>query len=149
MRPFLLAPARRWLPLLLSLTVGLAACGGGSSDDDDSIDFVTAFGVLGQSNYTSGSANRGSTVSAAGLAQPLGSIASNGQLFYVADYGNHRVLGYNAIPSSLGAAADFVIGQTTATSNSPGTGATQLALPRAWRWPTARWWWPMPATTAC
>ncbi|MDO9453587.1 MAG: NHL repeat-containing protein [Stagnimonas sp.] len=131
MRPSLLAPARRWLPLLLSLTVGLAACGGGSSDDDDddSIDFITAFGVLGQSNYTSGSANRGSTVSAAGLAQPLGSIASNGQLFYVADYGNHRVLGYNAIPSSLGAAADFVIGQTTATSNSPGTGATQLALP--------------------
>lgn len=122
------APAY-WLPILLCLPLLLTACGGGGSTDDDNIDFIQAFGVLGQANYSSGSANRGAAVSAAGLAQPLGSIASNGTLFYVADYGNHRVLGYNTIPTSLGATADFVIGQASATSNTPATGPMQLALP--------------------
>ena len=107
--------------------LAVSACGGGSSDDDD--DMPEAFNVVGQANFTSRSSNAGSSVNALGVAQPLGGIATNGTLFYVADYGNHRILGWNSIPTTLSKAPDFVIGQTDFTSNSSGTSATKLALP--------------------
>jgi hypothetical protein len=109
------------------LTIGLAACGGGGSDDSDTR--VLAFQVLGQADFAGFLANRGSTVNALGVAQQFGGIATNGSKFYLADYSNHRVLGWNSIPASATAAPDFVLGQTGFTSNGSGASATQLALP--------------------
>ncbi|MDB5969548.1 MAG: hypothetical protein JWQ90_1998 [Hydrocarboniphaga sp.] len=110
------------------LTLGLAACGGGGGSDD-SIDMPIAFTVIGQADFTGYLSNRGSSVNALGFAQQFGGIATNGTMFYVADYSNHRILGWNSIPASSTTAPDFVIGQTDFTSGSSGTSATQLALP--------------------
>ncbi len=109
------------------LALALSACGSSSSDDDS--DMPEAFSVVGQASFTSSASNAGSSVNALGVAQPLGGIATNGTLFYVADYGNHRILGWNSIPSTLSKAPDFVIGQSDFTSNSSGTTASKLALP--------------------
>lgn len=112
--------------LLLSVAVVLSACGGGGSDDE--VELIAAGAVIGQADFLSGSANRGSSVSGLGLAQPLGGIATDGTNFFVADYGNHRVLGYASVPGPATPAA-FVLGQDSLTANSPGTGPTRLALP--------------------
>lgn len=119
-------PHRLAKTLLLSTVVLLSACGGGGSDDD--VELIAAGAVIGQADFLSGSANRGSSVSGLGLAQPLGGIATDGSNFFVADYGNHRVLGYFSVPGPTTPAA-FVLGQDSLTANSPGTGPTRLALP--------------------
>lgn len=90
--------------------------------------------VVGQTNFTSGSANAGGgSVSASGFSESVHvSVCSNGKMF-VADRANHRVLGFNAVPTTNGAAADFVIGQVNLTSNAlvnPPT-ANSLANPYA------------------
>ncbi|WP_428309856.1 NHL repeat-containing protein [Hydrocarboniphaga sp.] len=110
------------------LAIGLAACGGGGGDDDD-IDMPVAFAVIGQADFAGYQSNRGSSVNALGLAQPLGGVATDGSKYYVADYSNHRILGWNSIPASGATTPDFVIGQSDFTSNSSGTAATKLALP--------------------
>lgn len=87
--------------------------------------------VVGQSNFTSGTANAGGATSAAGFNESVYvSVCSNGKMF-VADRNNHRVLAYNRIPTASGTAADFVIGQPDFTSNGSGTSATTLNLPYA------------------
>jgi hypothetical protein len=124
-------PLRRATSILCLSTLmlwGLSACGGNSSDDDD-VDMPEAFALLGQDSFTGSQSNRGNSVNALGLAQPLGGVATNGSLFYVADYSNHRILGWNSIPSSSTVAPDFVIGQSDFTSNSSGTSSSKLALP--------------------
>lgn len=125
-RPSLPRPrARLLLPLLLASLI--SACGGAGSSDDD-LELISATNVIGQADYVSGSANRGGSVSALSLAQPLGGIATDGTNFFVADYGNHRVLGYASVPGPTTPAL-FVLGQDSLTTNLPGTGPTQLALP--------------------
>lgn len=126
--PVSLPLLRRLLVLPVVLTASLlGACGGGGSSDDD-VELISATRVVGQADFTSGSANRGGAVSALGVAQPLGSIATDGTHFFIADYGNHRVLGYAEIPSATTPAL-FVLGQDSATANTPGTGPTRMALP--------------------
>lgn len=126
--PVSLPLLRRLLVLPVVLTASLlGACGGGRSSDDD-VELISATRVVGQADFTSGSANRGGAVSALGVAQPLGSIATDGTHFFIADYGNHRVLGYAEIPSATTPAL-FVLGQDSATANTPGTGPTRMALP--------------------
>lgn len=125
------------IPLLPRLLTGLlaavllAACGGGGGDDDDTdYEFFSAFGLIGQANYGAGSANRGATASGKSLAQPLGGPGTDGTRLYVADYGNSRVLGYTAIPSSPETEASFVLGQPDATTSDPSpAAANRLALP--------------------
>jgi hypothetical protein len=53
----------------------------------------------------------------------------DGNKFFVADSGNHRVLIYNSIPTTNGVAADVVIGQTDFTTNASGTSSTKLNYP--------------------
>ncbi len=48
--------------------------------------------------------------SASTLLQP-GALASDGKRLFVADAGHNRVLGWNALPTANGAAADVVLGQ--------------------------------------
>ena len=62
----------------------------------------------------------------------------DGQYLFVADTDNNRVLVYNGIPTSNGAAATFVIGQPNFTSslqNQGLSGPTSQTL----SWPTALW----------
>ncbi|HJT89264.1 MAG TPA: IPT/TIG domain-containing protein [Bryobacteraceae bacterium] len=73
--------------------------------------------VVGQPNFTSASIPGANTPTAKSLRGPQGVWIQNGKLF-VADTQNNRVLIYNRIPTSNGAAADVVLGQpnfTTAT----------------------------------
>ncbi|MEC9358237.1 MAG: NHL repeat-containing protein [Pseudomonadota bacterium] len=106
----------------------LSACGGGGDDDD--FDLVSAYQVLGQSGFSGASANQGNGNADAGtLAQPLGNIATNGSVLFVADSSNNRVLGFKAMPATNGASADFVLGQDDFTSSVGGIGRNKLALP--------------------
>ncbi|MDP3856423.1 MAG: NHL repeat-containing protein [Stagnimonas sp.] len=117
------------LPGLLAALL-LSACGGGGGDDSTDYDFSSAFGLIGQASYTDSSANRGGTASGKSLAQPLGGAGSDGTRLYLADYGNSRVLGYSAIPSSPETVASFVLGQPDASTSAPSpAAANRLALP--------------------
>lgn len=70
--------------------------------------------VLGQPNKTS---NTGAcTVN--GLRNPQGAIIAHGKVF-VADTGNHRVLIWNSVPTTDGAGATYVLGQSSFTSCNP------------------------------
>jgi hypothetical protein len=69
----------------------------------------TADVALGQPNLTSNTQNNGG-VSASSLNRPSVAYTNGGKLF-VADNNNHRVLIWNAIPTTNGKAADVVLGQ--------------------------------------
>ncbi len=81
--------------------------------------------VVGQSSMTGN--NNGSTSTTMDL--PKG-VFCDGTHLFVADTNNNRVLIYNTIPASNGAAANVVIGQTNMTNNSSGLSATKLNAPR-------------------
>ena len=85
--------------------------------------------VVGQANFTSGTANAGGVTSDAGFNENVHmSVCSNGNMF-VADRNNNRVLVYNRVPTVNGTAADFVIGQPDLLTNTAATTATGLNHP--------------------
>jgi hypothetical protein len=84
--------------------------------------------VLGQSDFSVMTANRGGTASASTLYAPQGVLILGGKL-YVCDTGNNRVLIWNSIPKQSGAPADVVIGQPDFTTTSGTTGSTKLYSP--------------------
>lgn len=71
--------------------------------------------VVGQPNFGSSTVPTNGTPSATTLRGPQGVWIQNGKL-YVADTGDNRVLIYNKIPTSNGAAADVVLGQPNFTT---------------------------------
>jgi len=77
--------------------------------------------VIGQQNFTSGSANQGGSAAANTLNGPNGLWVDNGKLFVV-DTSNNRLLIYNAIPTTNNVSADVVVGQTNFTSTSANQG---------------------------
>ncbi|HZH04348.1 MAG TPA: hypothetical protein VEY30_11220 [Myxococcaceae bacterium] len=87
--------------------------------------FAPADGVLGQPNFTTavGQASKG------GLDYPA-QITSNGNQLFVADLDNHRVLVWNAVPTTSQTHPDVVLGQLSFTTNAShdvegdGTGST-------------------------
>jgi DNA-binding beta-propeller fold protein YncE len=98
---------------------------------------VDASLVLGQAGFDVGSLNRGGAPSAATLAAPEG-VWSDGTRLFVADTGNHRVLVWNAFPTSNGQPADVILGQDGPTSVLPNRGqdgatATTMSFPSAVR----------------
>jgi hypothetical protein len=115
--------------LSLALVVFTASCGddgpagpggGGGPAPLSFNNFQDAAVVIGQVNKTSGAANAGGTTSAVGLNSPYGAGAG---ALYVADQVNHRVLGFNGVPTADGAAASFVLGQPNFTANASGVTA--------------------------
>ena len=81
--------------------------------------------VSGQTDFTSSDVGSGAT----GLNFPsYPSIGPDGKL-YIPDADNHRILIYNSIPTTNGAAADAVLGQPDFDSNEPGLGPTSLTRP--------------------
>ena len=81
--------------------------------------------VIGQADFTSESAG---ATEATTLDLPHGVVVYKGTL-YIAEGGNSRVLGFNSIPTSNGAAADFVLGQTDFVTGSSDTTAATLWNP--------------------
>jgi len=80
--------------------------------------------VLGQSNVFSS----GSGTGAGQMNGPLTARYANGKLL-VADYANSRVLIWNTAPTTSGAPADVVVGQTGFGSGGGGASQTQLYEP--------------------
>ncbi len=83
--------------------------------------------VIGQNTFVTDS----SGTSATKLNYPWGNPDVHDGVLYIMDYFNRRVLGYNTIPTSNGAAADFVIGQADFNSRVATTSATGLFDPWA------------------
>jgi hypothetical protein len=80
--------------------------------------------VIGQSSFANTGANAGAgvLVSATGLDMPSHVAVSSSGRLYICDRGNHRILGFHAIPTTNGGTADFVIGQPDMSSNIPNNG---------------------------
>jgi hypothetical protein len=107
--------------------------GGGGAPPDPPLPFLTlstfqnAAVVVGQSGPTGSAPNAGGAgPNAVGLGTPYAAV---GGALFVPDRDNHRVLGFTGVPTSDGAPATFVLGQTDLGSNTPGTSATKLRYP--------------------
>jgi len=85
---------------------------------------VSADVVIGQPNFTSGSANQSfASPNSQTLRSPTGGF-SDGTRLFIADYLNNRVLIYNTIPTSNNAAADVVLGQPNFSLSQSNQGAS-------------------------
>jgi len=84
--------------------------------------------VLGQPDFTSNTLNNGG-LSASSLNSPQ-SVYSDGTQLFVTDTNNHRILRWQTIPTSNGAAADLVIGQINFVSNNNSTSTNGLSTPQ-------------------
>lgn len=82
--------------------------------------------VIGQADFTSNK-NDGNTASL--LHNPV-AVTSDGVRMIVTDLGSNRVLIYNRIPTTSGAAADVVVGQPDFTTVTAGTSSGKLNFPR-------------------
>ncbi len=67
-----------------------------------------------------GASNTGHSLS--GFTYPA-SVSSYRTHLFVTDFYNHRVVGWNSIPTVSGQSADFVIGQSSVVGNTPNNGA--------------------------
>jgi hypothetical protein len=90
---------------------------------------MSAWRVLGQADFTGGSQNRGGSVSADTLSIVDG-VDFDGTRLAIADRANHRVLLYDSLPTTNGAPADRVLGQSSFTTASTACTATGLDSPR-------------------
>ncbi len=95
----------------------------------DLADFQPATVVIGQPSFRISSANQGG-IGANTLNFPFGNpfVTDTGTLF-LPDSSNNRVLGFNQVPTSNDASADFVLGQPDFTTDTSGTSATTLFFP--------------------
>ncbi|MGE3965096.1 MAG: NHL repeat-containing protein [Planctomycetota bacterium] len=84
--------------------------------------------VIGQDDFVSNLPNHGGEVAADRLDSP-GGVAIVGSALLVADTGNHRVLGWSAVPSSNGTDADFALGQANLLANAASTGTKRMSGP--------------------
>lgn len=89
--------------------------------------------ILGQPDATAHSENRGGTVDAASFRWPH-AVAGDARTLYIADAGNHRILGWTPLPT-CDAPATLVLGQGDFTSNEElphrRQGAHRLRFPYA------------------
>lgn len=90
---------------------------------------MAAWRVIGQADFTGGTANRGGTVAADTLSLVDG-LDFDGTRVAIADRANHRVLLYDSVPQTNGAAADRVLGQSSFTTTTTGCTATGMDSPR-------------------
>jgi len=110
----------------IATAVGLGACTQ-TSPQPSTLAFASgqaASVVIGQPDFTSTTTG----VDASHLA-PIGDAAVVNGTLYLPDYGGNRVLGFNGVPTSNGASADFVLGQPNFTSNTPATTQTGMTAP--------------------
>lgn len=92
-----------------------------------SVNGASASIVLGKPDFT----NTTDGCSQSTVSTIMGNIFSpDGKKIIVSDFGNHRVLIWNTIPTVNGQNADVVIGQTSFTANTPGTTADKFNGPQ-------------------
>jgi len=121
--------------LCLAVCVGLVfffMTGCGSGNKVTAVQFTSgqaASVVIGQADFTSGSANRGGAVGANTLNESYAEPFVASGVMYLPDENNNRTLVYNSIPTTNGASADFAIGQANLTSSGSGTSATAVYCP--------------------
>ncbi len=81
--------------------------------------------VVGQPDFTSSDFGNGADQ----LSTPAGTAVSPDGKLLIADFGNNRVLVYNTIPTTNGAAADLVLGQVDFGYSDGGVGPTSMRMP--------------------
>ena len=111
--------------MVVAVAAGIAACGGGSSNNCHNVPQAT--GLIGQPSYNLNTPNSGGSVSGLNVGGVQGSVAvytdATTTTLYVADTTNHRILGFNGIPTGINTtAAAFVIGQDSLSGSTSGTG---------------------------
>ena len=80
--------------------------------------------VIGQTDFVTATSGTSSTK----MNYPYG-IHFDGTELFIADYNNHRILIYNTIPTTNGASADVVIGQTDFLISTSGTSSSKMNYP--------------------
>ncbi|WP_455200283.1 hypothetical protein [Kaarinaea lacus] len=91
---------------------------------------MSASYVIGQNAFNANDPNRGSTVAANTLSGVVGTLIEwQNTRLYIPDTGNHRVLGFNDIPTASDVSANFVIGQDNLTSAVSDTTARRFSSP--------------------
>jgi hypothetical protein len=92
--------------------------------------FAAADVVIGQPDFISSDSNQGGAAAADTMNLPLGPVfvTAAGRVF-ISDSRNHRLLGFDQVPTANGAAADFVVGQPDFTTDTFGTSATTFRTP--------------------
>ncbi|MDB5974938.1 MAG: hypothetical protein JWR07_1698 [Nevskia sp.] len=113
---------------------GSSSSSGGSSSSSGAVAYCAnlpqATSVIGQPSFTTNKPDNGG-ISGLTLGGVQGSVAvysnpaspSASPIIYVADTANNRILGFEGIPKGINTtAASFIIGQSTASDQTPGIG---------------------------
>jgi len=90
--------------------------------------FQPADVAIGQAKFGGTAANQGGAADANTMFIPYSTLYANG-ILYVAEHDNHRITGFNGIPTSNNANADFVLGQPDFNTTGAGSGANELDTP--------------------
>ncbi len=89
--------------------------------------------VIGQDDFLSVLANRGTSTAAANSLNWCYGVTISGGALYVADTGNRRILKWNRIPETNGQPADLVLGESDFVTRDENAG--QAADSGGMRWP--------------
>jgi len=121
--------------MLFSLLASALLAGCGDSEPVET-NFQAAATVIGQVTFTaySSSSVDSRAVDAHTIDGPYGSPLINNGILYLPDAGSNRVLGFNSVPTTNGARADFVLGQVDLVSSTGGTTANTLKGPESVRY---------------
>ena len=129
-----------WLSLLA--TTLLSGCG--DSNNNTPMVFPTGLTVtnfqkasvaIGQATFTAYSSSTSARATTAHSNDgSYGSPLIHNGILYLSDFYANRVLGYNSVPTTNGASADFVLGQADLVSSGPGTSASMLNGPGSVRY---------------
>jgi len=91
---------------------------------------MSASYVIGQSTFDANDPNQGGAIAGNTLSGVLGTLIEwQNTRLYIPDTGNHRVLGFNEVPTASNVSANFVIGQDNLTTATSGTSATDFTSP--------------------
>jgi len=88
---------------------------------------VPADVVIGQPDFTSNSINQGGAAPGSNTLYQPTDVFSDGTRLFIIDYGNHRALIFNRIPTANNTSADVVIGQPDFTSSAVDQGGGPAA----------------------
>ena len=89
--------------------------------------FQSASVVVGQPDFTSDLENQGGSAGANTIRYPYGNALVYNNVLYLPEYGNNRVLGFNSVPTTNNASADFVLGQPDFTTTFDGDAADEMS----------------------
>ena len=92
--------------------------------------FQNASVVVGQPDFISNLANQGGSAGANTINAPYGNAFVYNGVLYLPDYNNNRVLGFNSVPTTNNASADFVLGQPDFTTTTGGNTADMMGGPQ-------------------